>query len=75
MADYVRSCVSCQCSKASNQKPGGLLQPMPVPVRPWSSGSIDFITGLPVSERGCDAILVCVDRFTKMVHRCQQLRT
>ena len=66
--DYVRSCDSCQRNKSSNQRPGGLLHPMPVPVRPWSSIGVDFVTGLPETSRGNDAILVCVDRFSKMVH-------
>ena len=65
---YVRSCASCQCKKASNQKPGGLLQSLPVPDGPWSSISVDFVTGLPLTARGLDSIMVCVDRFTKMVH-------
>jgi RNase H-like domain found in reverse transcriptase/Integrase zinc binding domain len=63
---YVRSCESCQRNKASNQRPGGVLQPMPVP--PWPSVSVDFVTGMPVSDLGCDSILGYVDRFTKMVH-------
>jgi Integrase zinc binding domain/Integrase core domain len=68
VAEYLRTCTSCQHNRASNQKPGGLLQPMPVLPRPWASVSADFVTGLPVTDLGADAILVFVDRFTKMVH-------
>lgn len=69
VADYIASCDVCQRSKASNQRPAGLLQPLPVPDRPWQSISIDLITALP-RTRGTryDAILVIVDRFTKMAH-------
>lgn len=66
--DHVRTCDACQRNKPSNRKPGGLLQPMPVPARPWSSISVGFITGLPETLRGHDAIFVCVDCFVKMVH-------
>ena len=46
----------------------GLLQPLPVPTRPWQDISMDFITGLPVSGDGYDATLTFVDRLTKCVH-------
>ena len=64
--DYVRSCDSCQRVKASHQKSHGLLQPLPIPISPFDSLSMDFITGLPTSQ-GCDMIYVIVDRLTKMV--------
>lgn len=71
---YVLTCASCQRHKASNQKPAGLMQPLPVPQAPWESVSMDFITGLPPSESansppgGYNAILVFVDRLSKMTH-------
>jgi hypothetical protein len=48
--------------------PASLLQPLPIPDVPWKSVSMDFITQLPETRRGHDAILVFVDRLTKMVH-------
>jgi hypothetical protein len=68
VTDYVARCEACQRNKSSNQKPAGLLQPLPIPKRPWDSVSMDFVTGLPVSAKGMDAIIVFVDRLTKMVH-------
>jgi hypothetical protein len=65
---YVQSCPSCQANKDSNQKPGGLLQPLPVPEEPWESVSMDFIIHLPTTKQGHDAIFVVVDRLTKMVY-------
>jgi hypothetical protein len=65
---YVRTCDSCQRVKSANRAPAGLLQPLPVPERPWQSISMDFITCLPVTPRGHDTILVVVDRLTKLSH-------
>ncbi|XP_031415817.1 uncharacterized protein LOC116218392 [Clupea harengus] len=46
MVDDVRSfiaaCSTCACNKTSNQPPVGLLQPLPVPKRPWSHIALDF---------------------------------
>jgi len=41
--------------KAEHQKPAGLLQPMQVPEWKWEVG-MDFITGLPRTQRGYDSI-------------------
>uniref|UniRef100_A0A673W8Q5 Gypsy retrotransposon integrase-like protein 1 n=1 Tax=Salmo trutta TaxID=8032 RepID=A0A673W8Q5_SALTR len=61
---YVSSCSVCAQSKAPRHLPRGKLQPLPVPQRPWSHLSIDFLTDLPPSQ-GNTAILVVVDRFSK----------
>ena len=63
--EYVESCIECQQHKPSRQKPLGLLKPLLVPEKPWQHVSADFIVQLPNSN-GYDAILVIVDRFTKM---------
>ena len=68
VAQYVAACPACQLSKSSTQKPAGLHQPLPVPNRVWESCSVDFVTGLPTTPRGNDAIFVMVDRLSKMVH-------
>lgn len=68
VAEYVKTCPSCQMNKASHCKPSGLLQPLPVPDRPWQSVSMDFIVSLPATQKNHDAILVFVDRLSKMVH-------
>jgi Integrase zinc binding domain/Chromo (CHRromatin Organisation MOdifier) domain len=66
---YVSACHECQTNKPGNHKPHGLLQPLQVPERPWSSISVDFVTGLPtVGANQWDTIAVFVDRLTKMVH-------
>ncbi|GJP48725.1 hypothetical protein CLOM_g8004 [Closterium sp. NIES-68] len=65
---FVTSCATCQRMKSSKQKKAGLLQPLPVPEQPWQVVSPDFITGLPSTTSGHDAILVVMDKFSKMGH-------
>ena len=65
--DFVRSCELCQRSKSSRVKLG-LLQPLPIPDRPWKSLSMDIIMGLQRTTRGNDAVLTFVDRLTEYVH-------
>lgn len=54
--------------KSSTQRTAGLLQPLLIPSQKWESVSLNLITGLPVSKQKNDAILVVVDRLTKMSH-------
>ncbi|CAI7858245.1 unnamed protein product [Closterium sp. NIES-53] len=65
---FVTSCDTCQRMKSSKQKKAGLLQPLSVPEQPWQVVSLDFITGLPPTNAGHDAILVVIDKFSKMGH-------
>lgn len=64
---YVAACTVCARNKSPRQAPAGLLHPLPVPSRPWSHISLDFVSGLP-SSGGKTVILTIVDRFSKMVH-------
>uniref|UniRef100_A0A8C6MBY8 Gypsy retrotransposon integrase-like protein 1 n=1 Tax=Nothobranchius furzeri TaxID=105023 RepID=A0A8C6MBY8_NOTFU len=65
--EYIAACQVCARFKASNQPPQGLLQPLPIPHRPWSHIVLDFVTGLPMSK-GFSVILTIVDRFSKACH-------
>ena len=63
---FVANCHECQRNKPTNQRPVGLLQPVEIPDRPWDCVSMDLITQLPVSKSGNDAIIVFVDKLSKM---------
>jgi hypothetical protein len=63
---YVLSCLQCQMNKARNSSKLGLLQPLPIPNNKWEQVSMDFIMPLPKTNKGHDAILVIVDKLTKM---------
>jgi hypothetical protein len=67
LREYVKSYDTCARSKAPRHCPFRLLQPLPIPSRPWVSIAMDFITNLP-TVRANNSILVVVDRFTKMAH-------
>jgi hypothetical protein len=65
--EYINSCDTCSWSKVPRHRPHGLLQPLSIPLVPWTSISLDFITDLPISK-SFDSILIIIDRFTKMAH-------
>jgi hypothetical protein len=62
---FVRVCEQCQRAKIDTRGKLGLHQPLDIPTLPWESVAMDFVTGLPISTNGADAILVVVDRFSK----------
>ena len=63
---YVQGCVKCQQNKVQHQRKAGELHLLEIPEGPWQDISIDMIGPLPKSNK-MDAILVIVDRFTKMI--------
>lgn len=64
---YVKTCDSCQRNKGTNQRPGGYMLPLSVPTDTWQSVGMDLVTDLPTTATGHDAIVVFVDRLSKMV--------
>jgi hypothetical protein len=68
IAGYVARCLVCQQVKIEHQRPGGLLQPLPIPEWKWEHISMDFVTGFPRTPSGNDSIWVIVDRLTKSAH-------
>ncbi|KAK8931451.1 hypothetical protein KSP39_PZI016502 [Platanthera zijinensis] len=68
VADYVGKCETCKLVKAECQRPGGKLQPLPIPEWTFEDISMDFIHGLPRSQSGNDSLWVIVDRLSKVAH-------
>ncbi|WVZ97437.1 hypothetical protein U9M48_042976 [Paspalum notatum var. saurae] len=68
IAKYVSECDVCQRVKADHLKPAGMLQPLAVPAGKWEDIHMDFIVGLPHTQKGYDSIWVIIDRFTKSAH-------
>ena len=66
--DFIKQCTSCQVNKSINQEPVGLLMRLQISARLWGSVSMDLITALPETSNGHTAILVFVDRLSKMSH-------
>nr|XP_025692619.1 uncharacterized protein LOC112794860 [Arachis hypogaea] len=68
VATVVSKCLTCQKVKVEHQKPSGMLQPLEIPRWKWEEIVMDFVTGLPRTRLGFDAIWVIVDRLTKSNH-------
>ncbi|WVZ89282.1 hypothetical protein U9M48_035708 [Paspalum notatum var. saurae] len=54
--------------KADHLKPAGMLQPLDIPAWKWEDVHMDFVVGLPRTQKGYDSIWVIIDRFTKSGH-------
>lgn len=61
---FVERCTTCQTSKghATNTC---LHLPLSIPSQPWSDISMDFVMGLPRTQKRFDSIFVIVDQFSK----------
>ncbi|WVZ94041.1 hypothetical protein U9M48_039983 [Paspalum notatum var. saurae] len=68
VAEYIAICDTCLRVKAEHQRPAGLLQPLKVPEWKWEEITMDFIVGLPRTQKGYNSIWVVVDRLTKVAH-------
>jgi len=64
---FLKKCRICQHAKGKIQNTS-LYQPLPIANRPSDFMSMDFILGLPKTQRGNDSVLFGVEFFSKMDH-------
>ncbi|KAN0050766.1 hypothetical protein ACTA71_003914 [Dictyostelium dimigraforme] len=64
IAKFTEACLECQRNRIDSIK-SGLLNPLPIPSRPWNDISMDFMN-LPMSNSGKDSVMVIVCRLSKM---------
>ncbi|WVZ76442.1 hypothetical protein U9M48_024418 [Paspalum notatum var. saurae] len=63
VAEYVAICDTCQRVKAEHQRPAGLLQPLKVPEWKWEEITMDFIVGLPHTQKGAKLAELYISRI------------
>ncbi len=56
VAQFIAKCMTCQQVKAEHQRPGGQLQSLPILEWKWDHITMDFVTDLPKTPSGYDAI-------------------
>ena len=64
---YLRNCYVCKQAKAFWDAYNSLLQPLSIPEKSWVDLTMDFIVGLPNSQK-YNAILMVIDWLLKERH-------
>ena len=62
---YILSCDVFQAAKSRRVDTARQLRPLPAPDTKWHSVSVNWVSRLPLTTRGHDAIMTVVDRFSK----------
>ena len=68
IAEYVRTCPTCQRVKAEHCGPRGHMHPLPLPSRRGGMLGVDWIAGLPTTAAGFDMIQNHVDLLSGKVY-------
>ena len=64
---YIQNCHCCRRAKTPKDRYNGLLKLLLILFCPWINVTLDFVTGLPISN-GYNAILIVVDCLRKEKH-------
>jgi len=65
IAEWIAGCDVSHRIKHKNARPYELLQPLPIPLERAERVNIDFVTKLPTSKAGHDAVTTIIDPLTK----------
>jgi transposase InsO family protein len=68
VANWIATCNVCHRMKHKNARLYGILQALPIPAECAERVNIDFITKLPASQDGYDAVSTIIDPLTKTAH-------
>ena len=68
ISKFVTKCPNSRRVKAEHQITGDLLQEIQVPTWKWEDINMDFLVGLPRTQKKHESIWVIVDSLTKSVH-------
>ncbi|GKE60294.1 RNA-directed DNA polymerase, partial [Tanacetum coccineum] len=60
-------CRTCHIAKTPSSN-ACLYTPLSVSVSPWEDVTLDFVLGLPRTQRAKDSVMIVVDRFSKMAY-------
>ena len=64
IVEFVSKCPNCQQVKEEHQKLGVLRQDIKIPTRKWEDVNMNFVEGLPRTQKSYDSIWAIVDRLT-----------
>ena len=56
VTEYVYKCLTCQQVKSDNKVLSGLLNPIPIPQWKWDNIAMDFVSGLPLTQKKHDSV-------------------
>ena len=65
---YILSCRSCRTNKARTRAEVGALGGLPIALERWHTVGMDWITDLPLTRLGHNAVLVVEDSVTKYAY-------